>query len=166
MFFSFELCPKYKSAELPIICRYGLYRCDYIHYQPESRPHYWLTSNRFSPSPQQYYEYGLAQDYLVPYRTQPLYNFIHTETFEILISDTRLFSIQCWCGRFLKMLSSKITGDTDILTNYISYVNFKIIEKKGCRKFCKNKVPRQRCRVREQYPKILEKLRTPFIMYI
>jgi hypothetical protein len=135
MFFSFGLCPKYKSAELPVNCRYGLYRYDYIHYQPESRPHYWLTSNRFSPSPQQCYEYGLAQDYLVPYRTQPLYSFIHTETFEILISDTRLFSIQCWCGRFLKMLSS----DTDILTNYISYVNFKIIKKNVAENFVKIK---------------------------
>jgi len=37
--------------------------------------------------------YELAQDYRIPYRTQPLYNFIHIETFEILISDTRLFSI-------------------------------------------------------------------------
>jgi len=38
MFFSFGLCTKYKSAELPMICRYGLHRYDYIHNQPESRP--------------------------------------------------------------------------------------------------------------------------------
>ena len=122
MFFSFGLCPEHEGAELPIICHYGLHRYGYIHYQPQSRSHYWLTSYRFSPSPQQYSEYELAQHYLIPHRTQPLYNFIHIETFEILISDTRLFSMQSLCGRFLIMLSSKITDDTDILMNYVSYV--------------------------------------------
>jgi len=39
MFFSFGLYPQHKTAELPIIYRYGLHRYDYIHYQPESCPH-------------------------------------------------------------------------------------------------------------------------------
>jgi hypothetical protein len=64
----------------------------------------------------------LAQYYLIPCHTQPLYNFIHIETFEILISDTRLFSIHSWCGRFLKALSSKITDNADFPMNYVSYV--------------------------------------------